>query len=142
MKVKVNLEYECNIEEVVVYPVNEYDDKFEFGIKYFYLELVFNNEFVWVDLHNCLQTVIYIRIEADEGNSHIPYDDKDYIKSCKEVDMLIDKLLTNEITDEEMLKLPLGCMNYARFTINDIPDEKTKKDLIKMIRVAMIDHQI
>lgn len=142
MKVKVNLEYECNIEEVVAYPVTEYDDEFECGIKYFYLELVFNNEFVWVDSSNRLQTVSYIRIEADESGAYIPCEDEDYIKNCKKIDILIDKLLTDEITDEEMLKLPLGCMNYASFTINDIPDEKTKKDLIKMIRVAMIDHQI
>lgn len=142
MKVKVNLEYECNIEEVVVYPVNECDDEFKFGIKYFYLELVFNTEFVWVDSCNHIQTVTYIRIEADECERCAPCDDEDYIKNCKKIDTLIDKLLTDEITDEEMLKLPLGYMNYASFTINDIPDEKTKKDLIKMIRFAMIDHQI
>ena len=142
MKFKVNLEYECNIEEVVVYPVDEYDDEFEYGIKYSYLELVFNNEFVWVDSYNHLQTMRYIRIEADEDERYVPCDDEDYIKSRKKIDILIDKLLTNEITDEEMLKLPLGYMSYASFTINDIPDEKTKKDLIKMIRFAMIDHQI
>lgn len=142
MKVKVNLEYECNIEEVVVYPVDECCDEFECGIKYSYLELVFSNEFVWIDSCNHLQTVRYIRIEADEVDRYVPCEDEDYIKNCKEIDTLIDKLLTGEITDEEMLKLPLGYMSYASFTINDIPDEKTRKDLIKMIRVAMIDHQI
>ena len=64
--------------------------------------------------------------------------------SVKDLHELIKKLLNNSITDEEMSNItiyedPEGFYSYS---IDDIADETIKKDLIEMIRVAMIDYQI
>jgi len=139
---KVVLEYEVKIEDVYVYKVDEYDEDFEYGIKYGYLYINFNTELAFLTNSGLLLTTSYIRYEVDSD----PYDfcefeDEDYIEARKEADIFIDKLLSGEATDEEIMDLPLGTSGYTGCTISDL-DENTRKDLIKMIRVAMIDYQI
>ena len=115
---------------------------FEYGIKYGYLDINFNTELAFLTNSGLLLTTSYIRYEVDSD----PYDfcefeDEDYIEERKKADIFIDRLLSGEATDEEIMDLPLGTSGHTGCTINDL-DENTRKDLIKMIRVAMIDYQI
>ena len=141
MQVKLN--YELKVEDVYVNLVEEYyDEAYHYGLKYGYLEIQFNTEFVFLTHSGLVLTTSYIRYEIDSD----PYDlcefeNEEYLKNRKEADKLIDKLINGEATDDEIMNLPLGNSCYTACTIRDL-DEETRKDFIKMIRTALIDYNI
>ena len=141
MQVKLN--YELRVEDVYIPEMDEYyDEAYKYGIKYGYLEITFNTEFVFLSNSGLVLTTSYIRYEIDSD----PYDlcefeNEEYLKNRKEADILIDKLINGEATDDEIMNLPLGNSCYTACTIRDL-DEETRKDFIKMIRAALVDYSI
>ena len=140
MQVKLN--YELKVEDVCVYIIDEHDEEYEYGIKYGYLEFMFNTEFAFLSNSKMLLTTSHIRYEVDlDEYDFSELEDENYVKARKDADAFIDKLINGEATDEEIMNLPLGTSGYTACIIRDLPED-TRNDFIKMIRIAMIDYQI
>ena len=134
MKYTVNYTNEVNIERVEIeyYPNEDYsfyDDMF------FY----FDKPLMWVNSKGELMSVKNLQISSlmyFEEDSDEDWGDDDWSEAAYYVDGIIRKLLSNDITYDEIKDL---IIYYKEERIKDIPDKTIVDGLVKMIKIAMID---
>jgi len=131
MNLKINFEYKVNIEEISIKMQND---------RYTNLYIKFDNDILWLSESGKCGASSMIFYDKDSYEMDL---DSVHGLLTDEVHKFIIKLLNGTATDEQLLSLPLN-FHMAPYgaDLNDIQDEEFKKQLLKELRVKLIDYQI